>query len=319
MKTVRPSGRAAAVMIAATLLSVGKGYSQEDGDLVSLRDRALKLVNEARQEQGLEALDLTSPLNEAALAHARDMLDRDYYSHVSPEGESVRDRFMEHDGSRWKLVAENIARCSGCEAPADLERVEQFQEGWMNSPGHRENILTEGLDGFGFGIAGKGDQIYAVQTFSGAGSSQGSGPDEEAIAIPDGEQVSIAVAAINRARERAEVDEVSSSAALDAVAEELLVRDGGGERLVRETDDLIGLLPEDSSGDWRSLRIVAAGCGGCGTLETAADVRSFVQQWLDNPQYEQTLLAQTTDALGFAMYAGGDGRKVAIAVAGTRR
>ena len=311
--------RCATALVAAPLLVPNMVLAQEADHLAALRERALELVNASRQEQGLGSLELAAPLDEAAQSHARNMLEQDFYSHVAPDGSTVRDRFIENGGSRWKLVAENIARCSGCAAPPDPARVEAFHEGWMHSPGHRENILTEGLESFGFGIAGEGDEIFAVQTFAGPGASRGAGPGEEAVSISDGEQVNIAVEAVNRARKRAQAGAVSSSAALDEVAEELLFRDGGEDGLVKDTDNLFDLLPGNESSEWRSLRLVAAGCGGCGTNETAADVRSFVQQWLDNPQYEQTLLSPEADALGFAMYAGGEGRKVAVAVAGTRR
>ncbi len=115
--------------------------SAQTDDLSSL---ALSLVNEARAENDLAPLESTSTLAEAAEAHADDMLTRAYYSHESPDGDTVQDRVIDAGGSRWQLVAENIARCRGCEA-ADADRVRAFQEGWMQSPGHRENILREGL------------------------------------------------------------------------------------------------------------------------------------------------------------------------------
>ena len=125
--------------ILALLLS-GSAVAAQDAETLSRH--ALDLVNEARQEQGLGSLALGDDLEEAAQAHAADMLERDFYAHVSPEGDDVADRYTDAGGSEWELVAENIARCIACDVPADLQRVDAFQKGWMNSPGHRANILT---------------------------------------------------------------------------------------------------------------------------------------------------------------------------------
>ena len=150
---------AARACLAATLwlaLAFADGpvaQAQQVGDLERLRQRALELVNQVRSEHDLPPLELGDILNEAAQAHAEDMLARDYYGHVSPDGENVMDRYQEAGGDRWRLVLENIAQCQGCPTPPTAERVEAFQEGWMESPGHRENILSRGLDRFGFGIA----------------------------------------------------------------------------------------------------------------------------------------------------------------------
>src|SRR5688500_2604033 len=83
-------------------------------NLQALRHRALELVNQARAGHGLSRLELGGNLDEAAQSHARDMLRRGYYSHTSPEGENVQDRYVAAGGSRWELAAENIARCEGC-------------------------------------------------------------------------------------------------------------------------------------------------------------------------------------------------------------
>jgi uncharacterized protein YkwD len=109
------------------------------GDLEELRARALELVNQARREQGLQPLELGPNVNQAALSHARDMLRRNYYSHTSPEGETVQDRYVEAGGSKWRLTAENIARCAGCTSGPDTEAVERLHRGWMNSPEHRHS------------------------------------------------------------------------------------------------------------------------------------------------------------------------------------
>ncbi len=153
-------------------------HSAETGDLSALRSQALDLVNAARREHGREPLSLADPLNEAAQDHAGDMLSRDYYAHVSPEGEDARDRYIARGGDRYELVAENIAMCSGCAEVPRASSVEQMQQRWMDSPHHRENILRAGIVQFGYGIVAGEGKLYAVQTFAGPGSPGASPSDE---------------------------------------------------------------------------------------------------------------------------------------------
>lgn len=300
------------------LVTISSAIAAETGDLERLRSEALELVNEDRAEYGLEPLELTESLNEAAQNHAEDMLERDYYAHVSPEGEAVQDRYIDAGGSRWRLVAGNIARCTGCPSPPTIERVRNLQQGWMNSPGHRANILREGLDSFGYGIiVGEDQRLYAVQNFAGPGMPRGLQPDEEPIALSPEEQAEQALTAINTAREREDLPPLEPSDALDQAAMTLLPEGEGGSLTL--DGELFAALPQDERGAWSALSVLAAGCGGCGTEPTAADVRSFRDQWLDNPQNAGTLLAEQMTHLGFAMEAGGEGRKVAVVVVGQHR
>jgi uncharacterized protein YkwD len=290
----------------------------ETGELERLRSEALERVNEDRSEYGLKPLELTENLNEAAQNHAEDMLERRYYAHVSPEGETIQDRYIEQGGSRWRLVAGNIARCIGCPSPPTIERIRNLQQGWMDSPGHRANILQEGLDSFGYGIiVGDDRRLYAVQNFAGPGVPRGLQPDEEPVALSPVEQAEQALTAINTAREREGVPRLEPSDALNEGAMTLLPEGEGGSLTL--DGELFAALPQDERRAWSALSVLAAGCGGCGTELTAADVRSFRDRWLDNRQNAGTLLAEQMTHLGFAMRAGGEGRKVAVAVVGQHR
>jgi uncharacterized protein YkwD len=186
----------------------------------------------------------------------------------------------------------------------------------MNSPGHRENILMEGLDSFGFGIVAGEDRLYAVQTFAGPGTPRGLQPGEEPVPLSPAEQADRFVEAVNRAREREGVPPLAPSDALAGAAAALLPDEGSG--LDREVG-LYEALPDGEAGDWEALSVLAASCGGCGTQPTAADVRSFRDQWLDDPRYAATLLDPRFTHVGFTMRADGTGRKTAVAVLGDRR
>ena len=233
------------LLIAVAATAAASAAAQEASEPDPLRSLALELVNEARAEAGLSALDLDAVLTEAAQSHASDMLERDYYAHVSPDGQTPFDRFLAAGGSRWAVSGENIARCSGCAAPADAGRVRAFQTGWMQSPEHRANILSEGFDRLGFGIAGEGDEIYAVQTFAGPGE----GPEDGGAGLTPDEARAAALEAVNGRRDGAGLAGLQPSADLDAVAAAVLERRLADQPL---PDDLFGLLPDGASG-WTSL------------------------------------------------------------------
>lgn len=286
----------------------------------ALRERALSLVNSDRSAHGLPALELSEDLVGAAQAHADDMARRGFYAHESPEGDTVRDRFSEAGGDRWKVVAENIARCIGCPVPPGEERVEAFEEGWMNSPGHRENILGGGLAGFGYGVAFSQDRTYAVQTFAGPGLPRGVEAGEEPQAIGREEQVEMTLARVNEARETAGVEPLEARDALSRLAQRLITDESASDGdVIDRSIDLFAALPQEAQGQWRSVRVLAAACGGCGMRPTAADIRHFAGQWLGDAANRQILTETPADGLGFALSANGEGRKTAVVVIGQSR
>lgn len=103
----------------------------------------LALVNQARAGAGCGALTADPALAAVARAHSADMRDRDYFSHTSPEGLSPFDR-AEQAGIDYAR-AENIAF-----GQADATAV---MEAWLESPGHRANILDCELTKLGVGVA----------------------------------------------------------------------------------------------------------------------------------------------------------------------
>lgn len=293
--------------------------AQAPDHLEALRQQALELVNRARAEHGLSRLELGPALDKAAQSHAQDMLRRSYFSHTSPEGGTVQDRYVAAGGSRWELVAENIAKCDGCAPPVMPATVEWLQDGWMNSPEHRENILRKGLTRFGFGIAteaGKG--LYAVQTFAGPGTPRGAGRDEaQARPLSRQDIAARAVELVNEVRRKAGIGDLRASPALAEAARNLLPDPNSDAASLDIGGNLFEALPEGERGKWRSLSVVSGACGGCGADPTEADIRFFRDQWLDNPKYKQQLLDPNATAMGFAMQANGSGRKDAVLVLGS--
>ncbi|WP_150242028.1 CAP domain-containing protein [Nocardiopsis quinghaiensis] len=106
--------------------------------------RVVTLVNNERAEAGCGPLSVDSQLTAAAQEHSEDMDRRDYMSHENPEGEGPGDRARRHGYDAWG--AENVAK--GQTSP------EQVMDAWMNSEGHRRNILNCGLVSIGVGESG---------------------------------------------------------------------------------------------------------------------------------------------------------------------
>ena len=115
------------------------------------------LVNEERRKVGLDDLSWDDRLIRVARDHAKDMWERKYFSHFSPEGEDVAAR-LEKANINYQLAGENLAL-----APTLLIA----HNGLMNSEGHRENILEPKFGSVGIGVIDNG--IYGkmfVQVFT---------------------------------------------------------------------------------------------------------------------------------------------------------
>ena len=118
-----------------------------------LTNRALELVNQVRSK-GTHCGDelfgpappvsLSGTLDTVALGHANDMAEKNYFEHVDPAGHSPADR-VRAVGYQEKLVGENIAY-----GPKSVEEVVQ---GWLDSPGHCENIMDPRFAEMGIALA----------------------------------------------------------------------------------------------------------------------------------------------------------------------
>jgi uncharacterized protein YkwD len=87
------------------------------------------------------------------------MAEKDFFAHVSPAGENVADRVREA-GHPYVLVGENLAMMTNAPQPAQIA-----VQGWMESPGHRENILRRGFTETGVGVCREGRTYYFTQIF----------------------------------------------------------------------------------------------------------------------------------------------------------
>jgi uncharacterized protein YkwD len=144
------------------------------------------LINEERWKHGLPLLAWNDALAGVAKKHSLDMAKRNYFSHYSPEGHDFLFRYKQegyacgvHVGRTIYLGAENIAlnnlydsvtTVNGAVASYDWNSQKKIAEttvqGWMNSPGHRKNILTPHFKSEGLGVVvSPDDKVYITQNF----------------------------------------------------------------------------------------------------------------------------------------------------------
>tara|TARA_R110002020_G_scaffold5971_4_gene24589 strand:- start:200 stop:1117 length:918 start_codon:yes stop_codon:yes gene_type:complete len=289
------------------LLLPASALAQAPDNLQALGEHSLELVNEARRADGLESLELEDELTEAALAHARDMLARDYFSHTSPDGGTVLDRYLKAGGNDGRVVRENISTCKGCRGEPDIAAVEQMHQGWMNSPGHRANILADGLTDYGFAVV-QDDQgrRYGVETFAGPGASRGETPDGSVTVIGAEEQTRLAAAIINDLR--SDAAPVEADARLRRHVEAKLATAGAGAKL--SDLGLLKDLPADLS--FLSYQMLSGQCGGCGQEPTDSDVHFFLDSWSERNRSRAILTDGSLTSIGFVIVADGEGRKTAV-------
>ncbi|MBO3746345.1 CAP domain-containing protein [Streptosporangiaceae bacterium NEAU-GS5] len=128
-----------------------------DGGAVgtSVENEVVRLTNAERAKAGCGPLTHDARLRKAALGHSADMSAQNYFDHTSKDGRSFADR-IKATGYRFTAAGENIAK--GYRTAADVVT------GWMNSPGHRANILNCTYKDIGVGYVAAGGP-YWTQDF----------------------------------------------------------------------------------------------------------------------------------------------------------
>ena len=124
--------------------------------LNSYENEVIRLINELRAHYGLKALSANATLSKVARLKSLDMQAKGYFSHTSPTYGSPF-AMMQSFGISYRYAGENIAR--GQRTP------QQVVDAWMNSPGHRANILNANFTQIGIGYIASGN--YWTQMFIG--------------------------------------------------------------------------------------------------------------------------------------------------------
>lgn len=125
---------------------------------LNYEQKVVELVNVERQKAGLPALKLDSQLSNVARLKSKDMATNNYFAHQSPTYGSAGDMLTKH-GIKWSAWGENIAY--GQNTP------EIVVNAWMNSPGHRANILSSNFGKIGVGyVVNSNGRPYWTQVFT---------------------------------------------------------------------------------------------------------------------------------------------------------
>ena len=129
------------------------------GEFAAFQKEVVRLVNVERQKQGLGKLSLNAKLSNVATLKSQDMINKNYFDHTSPTYGSPFDMMKQFNIS-YKTAGENIAK--GQKTPAEVVKA------WMNSQGHRENILNKNYTEIGIGVAKDANgTLYWTQMFIG--------------------------------------------------------------------------------------------------------------------------------------------------------
>lgn len=153
-------------------------YDVADGTITAtaVEDHVHHEVNDRRADHDLEALEWDGTVASVSRAHSADMHDREYFAHTNPDGEGPMDRFSAVAGY-CRAYGENIAMTwvdrpvagpdgdrTSYETPEEL--AVGLVDQWMNSPPHRDAILTDSWDRGGVGIyIGEDGQVFATHNF----------------------------------------------------------------------------------------------------------------------------------------------------------
>lgn len=118
--------------------------------------RVLELTNVERQKAGLPPLVLSSELNAAAQDYSVVLATTGCWAHTCGPVPDMADRIGRAGYQGWTAIAENIA--------AGYPTPEAVVEGWMSSPGHRQNPLNPAYQEIGIGVAAGGDRFAMFWT-----------------------------------------------------------------------------------------------------------------------------------------------------------
>ena len=127
--------------------------------LAQMEEAIRQRINQQRQKQGLQPLKANEALRKIARDYSRRMRQEKFFSHYDAKGKSVSDR-VKAAGIRYSAVGENLFKSFNLP-----NVIDGSVRGWMNSKGHRENILRKEYTETGVGIWKDGKSYHITQLF----------------------------------------------------------------------------------------------------------------------------------------------------------
>lgn len=142
-------------LVLLAIAAFGCGSLQAQGPGSVAEQYLFNAANAERMQRGLQPLHWDGALYRAAQTHAHEMAARESISHQYPGEPDLAER-GKLAGARFSTIAENVA-----EAPTAV----MIHEAWMESPGHRANLLDARVDTIAISVLRRNGQLYAVQDF----------------------------------------------------------------------------------------------------------------------------------------------------------
>lgn len=136
--------------------------SNDSAYVAQIEQMIFNKVNEERAKAGVAPLSYNNTMQKYARIKSEDMGVKKYFSHEDPNGQLITAK-MKADGVSYNAWGENIAYLSGYSGDANI--ANQFMTNWMNSSGHRANILSPDFTSIGIGVYKVGNTYYATQEF----------------------------------------------------------------------------------------------------------------------------------------------------------
>lgn len=136
--------------------------NKENNFLSQVEQLIFNKVNEERSKNAVASLSYSSTMEKYARIKSKDMGDKNYFDHADLNGNYITSK-MKSDGVKYSAWAENIAYISGVTDANAL--ADKFMTNWMNSSGHRKNILSNSYTSIGVGVYKVGNKVYATQEF----------------------------------------------------------------------------------------------------------------------------------------------------------
>jgi len=154
----RALGASLIALLIGTYVFLGGFVDLASAGMLRVEKRLFRCTNSARKAHGLRPLKRGRALHSAARYHAHNMRDEDFFDHTDPEGRGPWERVhLFHPDLKYTGIAENIA--------AGFSSAKSTCQGFMDSPGHRENVLGPyGYLGVGFARGGRW-HTYFVEDF----------------------------------------------------------------------------------------------------------------------------------------------------------
>jgi uncharacterized protein YkwD len=130
-------------------------------ELSEYENAVAALINSYRTSNGVGPVAYDGSVTYVAKLRSQDLLDRDYFSHYTPEGTTVFNLLRE-EGISFSRAGENL----GHARPAGIGSPEAFLDAWAKSPSHNANMLKTIYAKIGVGMVENGDRIVVTTVFT---------------------------------------------------------------------------------------------------------------------------------------------------------